>query len=89
MKDFNKIDESKSIHYNYVTNYYQYKDKDYIVTFKYLGDSQMKINIGIFEYYINLDDYEKYDGDELYDRIAYDIIKNIENENLEDASIVR
>ena len=78
METFKNVDRSKSIHYNYVTNYYQYKNKDYIVTFKYLGDSQMKVSIGCFEYYINLDDYE-YDGDELYDHIAYDLIVKIEN----------
>ena len=77
MKYFRKVDESKSVYYHYVTNYYKFKNKDYIVTFKYVGDSNMKVNIGCFEYIINLDDYE-YDGDELYDHIAYDIIKNIE-----------
>lgn len=75
----NLTDTGRTIHYNYVTNVYKYEGQDFIFTFKYIGDSNMEVHSVFGLVTVDLDNYSEYDEAELYDRIAFDIIKQFVN----------
>ena len=75
MNELNLTDTGRTIHYNYVTNVYDYKGHEFIFTFKYIGHSDMKVYFNGLDYTVDLDNYNDIDEAELYDRIAYDFMR--------------
>ena len=75
MNKLELLDTGRTIHYNYVTNVYDYKGREFIFTFKYIGQGVMKVYYNGLETTVDLDNYNDVDESELYDRIAYDFMR--------------
>ena len=75
MNKLELLDTGRTIHYNYVTNVYDYKGREFIFNFKYIGQGVMKVYYNGLETTVDLDNYNDVDESELYDRIAYDFMR--------------